>query len=186
MNYKGKLLEVLKELGMVESRLQLQDRRLGEQYFEYIASITFPNGTQVSARGDSARKKEAQQEACKQVLQKIQCDHPELLVDWTAIMVEAQVGDALLKLCAYRSRKLSTAEAGSRWLQRNETDQNMVRIFEQMRRKGRTDVAMFGSNVGDKRKASWVEALIARRFSHLILRDDADRGFDDLMDFMGS
>ena len=186
MNYKGKLLEVLKELGIVESRLQLQDRRLGEQYFECMASITFPNGVQVSGQGDSARKKEAQQEACNQVLQNIQCDHPELLIDWPAVMVEAQVGDALLKLCAYRSRKLSTAEAGSRWLQDIETNRNMAQIFNKMKQRGHSDVAMFGSNVGDIRKASWVEALIARRYSHLILRDDADRGFENLMDFMGS
>ena len=184
MNYKGKLLEVLKELGVVESRLKISDRRLSEQYFQSSASIDFPDGRQLSGTGESNRKKDAQQDACAQILDQLGYYHPDLLIDWTEVMVEAQVGDALLKLCAYRSQKLPTAAEGSYWLQRIESDAHMVNLFDRLQREGHPDLAIFGSRVGNKRKASWIEALLARHFANRILRDDTAEAFEDMMNFM--
>lgn len=90
-----------------------------------------------------------------------------------AVRVEAQRGDALLKLAAYVHPALGAASDRSAWLQRTESDTALARVFDAWKAEGAPELADYGDGLGEKAKATLVEAVLWRRFHAQVLAPGA-------------
>ncbi|MEM6262531.1 MAG: putative dsRNA-binding protein [Bacteroidota bacterium] len=183
-NDKNRLHEFLRDLGYWESRVTYHTRNDGSGAFTSRVEVNFADGRVVQATGEGGRKTEAEIAASTAVLKVIHDEHPDLEVDWDEIFVEAQAGDALIKLGAYLHPDLDTAADKSRWLQKMESDDHLISVFDHMQASGDPDVAIFGQNLGNKRKATFVEALVWRKFGSKWVTDAAKDGFGELASFL--
>ncbi|MBD1852958.1 hypothetical protein H6F87_23720 [Cyanobacteria bacterium FACHB-502] len=111
-------------------------------------------------------------------------EHPDLLVDWSAIEVEAQAGDALIKLSVYLTPHLRTASEKSYYLQKFEKDSHLATIFDRWKAQGSPDLAIWGTELGRKQKATLVEAILWRRFRSRVLTDNAGTHFQELLQIL--
>ena len=57
-------------------------------------------------------------------------EHPYLLVDWDELNIQAQAGDALIKLGVYLSPELKSTAAKSEGLQNVETNAHLAKVFD--------------------------------------------------------
>ena len=117
-------------------------------------TVTFPDGRVVRGTGNGKRKVDAEIVAAQTALEILSKTYPELLVNWEEIYVEAQAGDALIKLGVYLSVSLKTASDKSKELQKWESDLHLAKVFEQWKAKGDPDLAIWGNNLGEKKKAT--------------------------------
>jgi hypothetical protein len=58
-------------------------------------------------------------------------------------------------------------------LQNTETNPHLAKIFDQWRSQGEPELAIWGPNLGKKKKATLVEALLWRRFGKRVLTSNA-------------
>ncbi len=123
----------------------------------------------------------AEFEAAQVVLNTLEQEHRDLLVNWSAIEVEAQAGDALIKLGAYLSTQLKTPQEKSHYLQRFEQDSYLATVFDRWKGQNNLDLAIWGTELGEKRKAALVEALLWRKFGSRILTNDASNQLQELL-----
>jgi hypothetical protein len=184
-NAKNRLYEFLKELGYLENCVQFYSLESSPNgNFKICATVKFADGRQVKGTGKGLKKLEAEVAACKNVLSSIGKRHKELLIDWEQVFVEAQAGDALIKLCAYLSDSFETIEQKSLWLQRLESDNHLAQVFDSLKQKNDPLVAIFGNNLGIKKKATWIEALIWKRFGNACLSTDSKERLNELAKFL--
>lgn len=163
-NPKNKLAELIKEWGYPDQFVKYRSYDTAGNGFVSEVHLPFNNGIEPRARGTGPRKKEAEKAAAAALLSLIKSDFPQLMINWQAIFIDAQAGDALVKLAAYVSPKLNTPEKKSKWLQEHETDARFEAIFDRMHSRRDPRVAFFGKNLGKKRKATFIEALIWRTY----------------------
>jgi len=182
-NAKNQLLELIQSLGCFAdiARFEPQaDAPSGS--LRSRVTITFPDGRKIQALGEGRDRTAADIAAARQALNFIQTDHPDLLVDWEQIQIEAQVGDTLIKLGVYTSLQLNDAATKSLLLQKLESDAHLVRVFDKWKVNGDPDLAIWGPNMGEKRKATFIEALLWRRYSSKVLASKAANELHDLLD----
>jgi hypothetical protein len=187
-NAKNQLLEILKNLGCLEECANFETTLLSllpNPQHSTVVTVTFPNGHAVRGTGNGQRKVDAEIVAAQSILETLRDAHPELLVNWEEIYVEAQAGDALIKLGVYLSESLRTANDKSKELQKWESDQNLVKVFEQWKAKGDPDLSIWGSNLGEKKKTTLVEALLWRRYGSQVMTDDAPLQLQSLLSRFG-
>lgn len=183
-NAKNQLFEILKNLGCLEEcanfQATLSSIPPNPQHFA-VVTVTFSDGRAVRGTGNGPRKVDAEIAAAQAALEILRNTYPELLVNWEDIYVEAQAGDSLIKLGVYLAVSLRTASDKSRELQKWESDLHLAKVFEQWKAKGDPDLAIWGSNLGEKKKAALVEALLWRRYGNQIMADDAPLQLQSLL-----
>ncbi len=143
--------------------------------------MRFPDGCTVQGTGEGRRSSEADIAAAQVALEQLRNDNPDLLIDWEEINVEAQAGDALIKLSVYLSPSLSSVGEKSKRLQSLESDPHLAEVFDQWKTQGDPDLAMCGTNLGEKRKATLVEAMLWRRFGMQVIAADATAQLQSLL-----
>ena len=109
----------------------------------------------------------------------------EVQGDDDAIMVDAQAGDALIKLAAYVVMADASPASRSLWLQHHETDAGLSTLFDRWWDAGDEDVQSYGRGRGEKFQASVVEALIWRRFRDRVIMADAKDALVQIIDLLG-
>ncbi|MFQ3584353.1 MAG: hypothetical protein SNJ85_05385 [Cyanobacteriota bacterium] len=127
-NAKKQLLEILKNLGHLEECANFETTLSSlppNPQNSIVVTVKFPNGRAIRGTGNEQCKVDAEILAAHSILEILRNTHPELLVNWEEIYVEAQVGDALIKLGVYLSESLSTVSDKSKELQKWESDQNL-------------------------------------------------------------
>lgn len=184
-NGKNRLHEFMKELGYFENCVKFHSLQPSpNSLFKIQASTYFADGRIVAGVGEGQKKVEAEIAACENVLSIIHEKQEDLLIDWGQVFVEAQAGDALIKLCAYLSDSFETIEQKSRWLQSLESDYHLARVFDALKQRNDPSVVIFGSNLGTKKKATWMEALIWKRFGKACLSAHARERLNELEVFL--
>lgn len=175
-NPRNALDERLRSIGVrTEDHRTVTWAATGHQQFQATVQVTLPTGEQVSATGPpSAGKGPTASAACRALLDQLAASHPHYFADWEQQRLDAQRGDALIKLAAYLAPTPETAAETSRWLQRSEADQWLAALFDRWRAAGDPDLLHWGTHLSTKRKATLVEAIIWRRFGARILAPDAD------------
>ncbi|HEY9626984.1 MAG TPA: hypothetical protein V6C84_06760 [Coleofasciculaceae cyanobacterium] len=173
-NAKNQLLQLLQDLGCPESYATFKSENLSPSGIHHsIVTVTFPDGRQVCGIGKGQRITYAEVAAAQEALDVLHSHYPDLIVNWDEINVEAQAGDALIKLAAYRSNDTSKASEKSQLLQQWESDNHLERMFDIWKSQGDPDLEVWGDNLGQKHKATLVEALLWRRFGAQVLAADA-------------
>lgn len=183
-NPKNQLFEILKNLGCLEEQAAFQTTLLSpppNPQHVTVVTVIFPDGRAVKGTGKGQRKVDAELIAAQSTIDILRNTYPELLVNWDEIDVEAQAGDVLIKLGIYLSASSRTANEKLKELQSLETDQHLAKVFEQWKAKGDPDLAIWGSNLGEKKKATLVEALLWRRYGKQIMAHDAPLQLQSLL-----
>lgn len=163
-NAKNQLLELLRNLGCSEDCADFQSESMPLGSHQSTVVVSFPDGRVVRGSGKGSRKSDADSEAAKDVMDQLSKVHPNLVVDWAEINVQAQAGDALIKLGIYLSTEIKSASDKSLKLQCLESDSHLVKVFDHWKAQGNPDLAIWGANLGKKHKATLVEALLWQRF----------------------
>jgi len=166
---------LLKNLGCNETQeSDYQFRSISPNgFFHCTLVVRFRDGREVRGEGEGSRKSIAKIEAAQAVLDQINIHYPDLIVNWDEISVEAQKGDAFIKLGVYLSADLRTSSDRSYRLQELESDSHLAKIFDSWKNQGDPDLAKWGPNLGGDKKATWVEALLWERFGRQIIDEDA-------------
>lgn len=107
------------------------------------------------------------------------------MVNWNEIENDAQRGDALIKLGVYLLPSLETPEEKSNVLQRLESDLHLANLFEQWKSNGDKRLRIWGDNLGEKKKATLVEALLWQQFKKNVITEDAATHLQALLNALG-
>lgn len=184
-NAKSQLFELVKDLGCHEDCVDFQSKLVPSSgLYHSTVGVEFPDGRTVQGSGESLRKSDAEIAAAKEAIEQLSKKYPELLVDWADIKVQAQAGDALIKLGIYLSATIKSAGDKSLELQSLESDSHLVRVFDYWKAQGDPDLAMWGSKLSEKRKATLVEALLWQRFGAHVLSPDASERLQTLIEML--
>lgn len=181
-NTKNQLFELLRNLGCNESCADFKCEPLtinGPHRSTVV--VIFPDERRVCGTGVGQRSSDADIAAAQVALDLLHSNHQYLVVDWEKIYLEAQAGDALIKLSVYLSPELENASEKSKFLQSFESDSNLASVFDLWKSQGDPDLAMWGTNLGEKRKATLVEALLWQRFGTQVIRDGAKKQLQSLL-----
>ncbi|HEY9628826.1 MAG TPA: hypothetical protein V6C84_16115 [Coleofasciculaceae cyanobacterium] len=173
-NAKNQLIELLHELGCPASCAEFKSETpsVGGLHCSTVV-VTFPDGLQICGIGIAQRITQAEIAAAQKVLGLLHDHHPNLMVNWDEIRVEAQAGDALIKLAVYLSIESTTASEKSLILQKWEHNAHFEQMFDLWKSQGDPDLAIWGDDLSQERKATLVEALLWRRFGKQVLAADA-------------
>lgn len=173
-NAKNQLLELLKNLGCSEDCAGFQPEAMSPSGFhQSVVVVSFPDGRTVQGSGRGSRKVDAEIAAAKDAIEQLSNNYPDLIVDWADINVQAQAGDALIKLGIYLSKSIRSASDKSLQLQSLESDPHLAKVFDYWKAQGDPDLAIWGTNLGEKRKATLVEALLWKRFGSQVISTSA-------------
>lgn len=185
-NATSQLYELLQNLGCDNSSADFKTKSesLSGSHCSSLV-VTFPDGRKVYGTGVGKTIAEANIAASKDALDQLQRNHSDLLVNWDLINIEAQAGDALIKLSAYCSVSLSSAGEKSKFLQDYESDAHLEKVFDLWKSKGDPDISIWGDKLGRKKKATLVESLLWKRFGRQIISIDADKPLESLLETLG-
>jgi hypothetical protein len=173
-NAKNQLLELLKNLGCSEDCADFQPESMSPSgLHQSTVVVSFPDSRTVQGSGRGSRKADADIAAAKDAIEQLSNNYPDLIVNWAEINVQAQAGDALIKLGIYLSTAIKSASDKSLQLQRLESDSHLARVFDYWKAQGDPDLAIWGANLGEKRKATLVEALLWQRFGTQVISTNA-------------
>lgn len=171
-NAKNKLQELLDDLGCTGNCIDFQHTSVADHYRSTVM-VTFPDGRTIQGTGEGQRKPSADIAAAQNALDRVERIYPYLLVDWKKLGVEAQAGDALIKLGVYLSAESKSAADNSNQLQISETDAHLARVFDRWKAQNDPDLAIWGNDLGAKRKATLIEALLWRRYGQNVIAANA-------------
>jgi hypothetical protein len=182
-NAKNRLLELLKNIGCTEDCVQFQTTPPPIPHAQHstVVLVSLPDGRLVKGTGENRRKTDAEIAAAMDAIEQLHRNHPDIIIDWDEIMIEAQAGDALIKLGVYLSPNRTTVGDNSKQLQNSESDAHLERVFDQWQAQGDPDLTIWGNNLSKKRKATLVEALLWRRFGMIVLTSDASEKLQSLL-----
>jgi hypothetical protein len=187
-NAKTQLLELLKNLGCSEDCADFQSQSMSPSGpHQSTVIVSFPDGRTVQRTGEECRHKtDADISAAQATIEQLCNEYPDLVVNWAEINVEAQAGDALIKLGIYLAADIKSASDKSHQLQSLESDSHLAKVFDQWKTQGDSDLAMWGANLGEKRKATLVEALLWRRFGMQVITADASEPLQTLINTLAT
>ena len=180
-NAKNQLQELLRNLGCcIHTCLNFQHAPVSNSYSSTV-TVTFPDGRIVQGAGTGPSKPDADIAAAQDTLDRVKRIYPYLLVDWKKLGVEAQAGDALIKLGVYLSAESKSAADNSNQLQISETDAHLAKVFDRWKAQNDPDLAIWGNDLGAKRKATLIEALLWRRYGQNIIAANAPAQLTSLL-----
>lgn len=171
-NAKNQLLELLQNLGCHDCAY-FKSIPLSHNLYRSTVVIKFPNGQIVHGNVEKESKSEADSLVVQITLERVLKNYPEFSVNWERINVEAQAGDALIKLSVYLSNQSKNSDEKSKQLQNLESDFNLAKVFDRWKAQNAPDLAIWGTNLSEKRKATLVEALLWQRFGQQVLTSNA-------------
>jgi hypothetical protein len=171
-NAKNKLKELLDNLGCTGNCIDFQHTSVADLYRSTVM-VTFPDGRTVHGTGEGQRKPSADIAAAQDALDRVNREYPDLLVDWKKLSIEAQAGDALIKLGVYLSAESKSAADNSNRLQVSEPDAHLAKVFDRWKAQNDRDLAIWGNDLGEKRKATVIEALLWRRYGQNVIATNA-------------
>lgn len=186
MNAKNQLLEFLAGRGMPASYARFSSTQAGAGAWTSTVVITLPGREPVTGIGTSYRKSQADITAAKDALPTLKLAEAAAALDWAHIYAEAQAGDALLKLAGYLASGLASPEERSLWLQGHESDASLAQVFDQWFDEGAPELVPYGRGLGEKNKATLVEAVIWRRYGARVLGPAAAEALGELRDALAS
>jgi hypothetical protein len=153
-NAKNQLQELLRNLGgCIHTCIDFQHPPVSNPHSSTV-TVTFPDGRIVRGTGTGQSKPDADIAAAQDALDRVARIYPYLLVDWKKLGIEAQAGDALIKLGVYLSVESKSAADNSNRLQVSETDAHLARVFDRWKAQNDPDLAIWGNDLGAKRKAA--------------------------------
>ncbi len=167
-NAKNKLQELLDNLGCVGNCIDFRSIPLANLHCSTV-TVTFPDGRIVRGTGKGHRKSDADIAAAQDALNLVDRIYPYLLVDWDELKIQAQAGDALIKLGVYLSSELKSTAAKSNRLQNVETNTHLAKVFDRWKAQHDPELAIWGTNLKEHRKATLVEALLWRRYGAQVI-----------------
>lgn len=185
-NEKNQLLELVKNIGCSENCAAFQSSISPSRLYQSTVVVSFPDGRKVQGTGEGDRKSDAEILASRAAIDQLLSEHLDLVVDWDEITVKAQAGDTLIKLGIYLSADIKSASDKSQHLQRLESDLHLAQVFDQWKAQGDPDLAMWGDNLGEKRKATLVEALLWERFGRQVITTDASEQLRSLIETLAT
>jgi hypothetical protein len=185
-NPRNYLEELLRERGMrAEDYVRIDDRRVGEQTFQATATVTLPDGEEVSASGEVTHgAKWTRLQACQALLDQLRASHSHLFEPWDDILADARAGDALIKLAVYLEQRGATSAEVSQLLQSLESNARLAEIYDSWKRSNAPELRDWGTHLSEHRKGSLVEAIIWRRLGASILSDGAREGLRSLIQIL--
>ncbi|MBC7883233.1 MAG: hypothetical protein H7Y37_18240 [Anaerolineae bacterium] len=182
-NAKNQLQELLQSLGCDKNCADFQPLPPAPPYLHgSTVTVTFPDGRSVQGTGRGNGKSDAEIAASQAALEQMHIDHADLFMDWNEVSVKAQLGDALIKLGVYLSKEFMTAEDKSKRLQTLESDKHLAKIFDQWKDNRDPDLTIWEPYLGEKRKATLVEALLWRRFGTQVISVTAPQQLQSLLE----
>jgi hypothetical protein len=168
-NAKNKLQELVRDLGgCIHSCINFQHSSISSPRSSSVM-VTFPDGRIVRGTGAGQSKPDADIAAAQDALDLVGRIYPYLVVDWAKLSVEAQAGDALIKLGVYLSPELKSTAAKSNRLQNVETNAHLAKVFDRWKAQHDPELAIWGTNLKEHRKATLVEALLWRRYGAQVI-----------------
>ena len=179
-NAKNKLQELLDNLGCTSNCIDFRSTPLTDLHCSTVM-VTFPDGRIIRGTGDGHRKSDADIAAAQAALDLVDRIYPYLVVDWAKLRVEAQAGDALIKLGVYLSPELKSTAAKSNRLQNVETNAHLAKVFDRWKAQDDPELAIWGTNLKEDRKATLVEALLWRRYGAQVIVANAPTQLADLL-----
>lgn len=183
INAKSQLLELLDSLGSDRSCADYKSKPIFPNGpHRSTLEVTFADGCRVSGTGVGQSIAEAEVLASQVVLDLLHTNYRYLFVDWETVLIDAQAGDALIKLGAYLSPSGKNSSEKSESLQNVESNFYLASVFDHWKSLGDRDLAMWGSNLGKDKKATLVESLLWRRFGSNLITDGAKQQLQMLLE----
>jgi hypothetical protein len=179
-NAKNKLQELLDNLGCAGNCIDFRSIPLANLHCSTV-TVTFPDGRIVHGTGKGHRKSDADIAAAKDALDQVEQLYPYLLVNWDKLDIEAQAGDALIKLGVYLSPESKSAEANSNRLKNIENNAHLAKVFDRWKAQNDPRLAIWGTNLNEHRKATLVEALLLQSYGQQVIADNAPAQLADLL-----
>jgi len=165
-NYKNELSEFVQNIGYLANCIRYNTMENDENGYQVRVVVSLNMNITIIQEGRALVKVKAEMIAAQNALQNLRNSHPTLVIDWdNEINVDAQKGDLLIKLYAYLKDDLGSIGDKSIWLQGNESNKNLAKIFDRLKEKSHPDIAIFGNNLGWKHKADWIEFLLWKQFN---------------------
>ena len=171
-NAKNKLQELLDDLGCTGNCADFRSIPVSNSHLSSVV-VTFPDGRIIRGTGEGHRRSDADIAAAQDALDRVKKEYPDLLVDWIKLRVEAQVGDALIKLGVYLSPESKSVADNSNRLQVSEPNAHLAKVFDRWKAQNDRDLAIWGNDLGEKRKATVIEALLWRRYGQNVIATNA-------------
>jgi hypothetical protein len=129
-NAKNKLQELVRDLGgCIHSCINFQHSSISSPRSSSVM-VTFPDGRIVRGTGAGQSKPDADIAAAQDALDRVEQEYPDLLVDWIKLAVDAQAGDALIKLSVYLSAESKSAAENSIRLKDSEPNAHLAKVFD--------------------------------------------------------
>ena len=178
---KSQLFNLLASIG--HKGKDITDYQSYEDFKRHSCDLTFklPNGLEIHGYGIGGSKIKAQIAASSDVISQIQESYPHLIFDEDKLMVEAQRGDALIKLGIYLSDDFKKTSDKELELQRTETNERLAKVYDQWIADKDPDLLGWGTHMDEHKKASVVEALIWRRFNKRVIAEGANEHLKTLI-----
>jgi hypothetical protein len=181
-NAKNQLKELLEDLGYSDDFADYRSLAPSTNNFQKsTVTVTFPDGRIVEGTGEGKRRTTADIAAAQNAIDRMRQDHPDLIIDWDEIYAQAQAGDALIKLAVYLSIDLDSTKAKSKYLQNVESNLHLAQVFDRWKAQGDPDLAIWGTELSEHRKASLVESLLWKRFGQQVIAIDAPKNLQDVL-----
>lgn len=181
INAKNRVLEKLDALGLPRSlAVWVHTGGAPGEGWTSTLTLTLPDRAPIVGVGTAGRKPQADVVATEAVLAALASDSDPDGHDWAKVYAEAQAGDALVKLAAYLTGESASPEDRSRWLQQHESDAALARVFDRWLEEGAPELVSFGRGLGEKNKATVVEAVIWRRYHARVLGSGAGEALGEL------
>jgi hypothetical protein len=179
-NAKNKLQELLDNLGCEGNCIDFQHTSVSD-FYRSTVMVKFPDGRTVQGIGEGQRRANADIAAAQDALDQVDRIYPYLVVDWSKLSVEAQAGDALIKLGVYLSPELKSTAAKSNRLQNVETNAHLAKVFDQWKAQNDPRLAIWGTDLSEHRKATLVEALLWQGYGQQVIAANAPAQLSDLL-----
>lgn len=179
-NAKNRLAELLKDIGYEDNEITAY-HTVSVNPARSTLVVTFPHGLTLQGNGKANRKTDAEIIASQEVIDQLYKLHPELIFDEEKIMVEAQRGDALIKLGIYLSEDFKKPSDKSEELQRKENNERLAQVYDRWIADKDPDLLGWGTHMDIHKKASVVEALLWRRFNKKVIAEGANEHLKTLI-----
>jgi hypothetical protein len=180
-NAKNKLQELVRDLGgCINSCINFQHSSISSPRSSSV-TVTFPDGRIVRGTGAGQSKPDADIAAAQDALDRVEQLYPYLLVNWDKLDIEAQAGDALIKLGIYLSPESKSAEDNSNRLKNIENNAHLAKVFDRWKAQHDPRLAIWGTDLSEHRKATLVEVLLWHGYGQQVIAYDAPAQLSDLL-----
>ena len=179
-NAKNKLQELLDNLGCTGNCANFRSIPLSNSHLSTVV-VTFPDGRIIRGTGEGHRRADSDIAAAQDALDRVEKEYPDLLVDWIKLAIDAQAGDALIKLSVYLSAESKSAAENSSRLKDSEPNAHLAKVFDRWKAQNDPRLAIWGTTLNEHRKATLVEALLWQDYGQQVITANAPIQLADLL-----